>query len=350
MKIVLISSGALPVPPVGYGGLEQVVYDLAAGLVKDHEVHVIAPSESKLPEGCHLIDCGPCSGNAAQWELEAFQKYQNLIVSQEFKDAIWHDHTWRKFIYIAKANVPDLHVMSTLHGMLPYQCPPPVKHPSICGISKHHADTISAGLGVATRYVYNGVNLDKYPFEPDTPVSDRYLFLARITPFKGTHTFIDLMRSLQLEGDVVGDDQMVEDKAYVERVIQACTDYPKVRYWGGVDRSMASEMFRKAKAYVLPCSNNWQEPFGLTVIESMASGTPVFATKSGAIPELIIHGKTGIVVDFSQDLQGVIENFEKGVYHFKSEECRQRAEEFSRERMVDGYERLYMEVMENGGW
>lgn len=349
MKIVLISSGALPVPPKGYGGLEQVVYDLAAELVKEHEVHVIAPSDSRLPEGCNLIDCGPCSPNAAQWELEAFQKYQGMICSEEFKDAIWHDHTWRKFIYIAKANLPNLHVMSTLHGMLPYSSPPPVQRPSICGISKHHADSVSAGLGIATRYVYNGIDLARYPYKPEEPVSDKYLFLARITSFKGAHTFIDLMRSLQLSGDVIGDDQMVEDKAYVERVIQACNDYPKARYWGGVTREHAAQFFREAKAYILPCAQNWQEPFGLTVIEAMASGTPVIATASGAIPELIVEGETGFVVKSTQDLQDVVRHFEQ-CNPIKSGACRRRAEEFSRERMAEGYVKLYKEVLENGGW
>ena len=350
MKIVLISSGALPVPPVGYGGLEQVVYDLAAELVKEHEVHIIAPTESKLPEGCNLIDCGPCSSNARQWEFDAFQKYQGMFSSTEFKDAIWHDHTWRKFIYIAKANIPSLNVMSTLHGMLPYQSPPPVSRPSICGISKHHADTISAGLGIPTRFVYNGIDLEKYPYNPGEARTNRFLFLARITPFKGTHTFVDLMRSLQLEGDVIGDDQMVEDKAYVERIIQACNDYPKTRYWGGVSRAMAADLFRKAKAYILPCSQNWQEPFGLTVVESMASGCPVIATASGAIPELIVDGETGFVAKTTQDLQTIINQFNRGVYIITPEDCRKRAEVFSRKNMAKGYIARYHEVLENGGW
>jgi glycosyltransferase involved in cell wall biosynthesis len=350
MKIVLISSGALPVPPQGYGGLEQVVYDLAAELVKEHEVHVVAPTESKLPTGCNLIDGGPCVPNAAQWEFDVFQKYSGMFSSEEFKDAIWHDHTWRKFIYIAKANLPNLNVMSTLHGMLPYQSPPPVARPSLCGISMHHADSISAGLGIPTRFVYNGIDLQKYTYEPGQGRTDRYLFLARITPFKGTHTFVDVMRSLQLEGDVVGDDQLVEDKDYVARIIQACNDYPKIRYWGGIDRSMVSEMFRKAKAYILPCAQNWSEPFGLTVVESMASGCPVIATSSGAIPELIGSAETGIVVKSTQMLSDVVNDINKGKIVFDPLACRKRAEEFSRERMAEGYLKLYQEVLENGGW
>jgi glycosyltransferase involved in cell wall biosynthesis len=348
MKVILISSGSLPCPPVGYGGLEQVVYDLAVGLKSlGHEVSVVAPTESILPDGINLIDCGPCKEHAQQWEHDAYTKYRPMMFSEEFKDAIWHDHTWTKGAYISKIENPKLHVCSTLHGMLPYTTPPPVQRPSMIGISKHHADSISAGLGIPVRYVYNGINLDKYKMGEDKR-ADRWLFLARMTPFKGAHVFVDLMKQLQLKGDLIGDDTMVEDKEYVHRLLMACNDYPSVRYWGGVPRSMAIDFFRKSKAYVLPCGQGWQEPFGLTVIESQACGTPVLATASGAIPELIVDGKTGFVVKSQQDLRQIIES---GVMDsLSSSDCRENAEKFSLLQMAKNYANLYQELLTNGGW
>ncbi|HEY6020425.1 MAG TPA: glycosyltransferase family 4 protein, partial [Candidatus Paceibacterota bacterium] len=254
MKIVLLSSGTLPVPVPGYGGLEQVVADLAISLDKmGHDVSVVAPSESTIGRfgNIKLIDGGPCSPNAHQWEFDAYQKYRPLMDSEEYKDAIWHDHSWRKAVYVAKAENPKLKVCSTLHGMLCYQTPPPVKNPSMIGISKHHADSISAGLGIPVRFVYNGIDLEKYS-GGDGKRSDRYLFLARMTPFKGAHVFIDLVKQLGAKGDLVGDDTLVEDKGYVERLLMACNEYPGVRYWGGVPRSMAVDFFRKTKLYILP--------------------------------------------------------------------------------------------------
>ena len=348
MKIVLVSTGVLPVPPVGYGGLEQIVYDLAVSLKdRGHEVFVVGPSESKLPEGITLIADVPCNNNAHQWEAEAYNKYRPMMDSEEFKDAVWHDHSWQKAVYIAKTQNPKLNVCSTLHGMLPYHTPPPVTRPSMIGISKHHADSISAGLGIPVRFVYNGIDLARYEVG-NGERADRYLFLARMTAFKGAHTFIDVMRQLKAKGDLVGDDTIVEDQGYVQRLLMACNEYQDVRYWGGVPRDMAADFFRKAKAYILPCNQGWQEPFGLTVVESMACGTPVIATRSGAIPELIEEGKTGLVVDSIQDLPEAVSSGKTDKMSRK--DCRKRAEQFSREKMAEGYEKLYHEVLENGGW
>lgn len=350
-KVVLVSSGALTVPPAGYGGLEQVVYDLAYGLDKmGHEVFIIAPQGSTPPPGsnCRILEglAGP-NPDARGWEFDSFQKYRPMMDSEELKDAVWHDHTWGKFIYAAKQQNPKLNVCSTLHGMLCYHTPPPVKKPSIIGISKSHADSISAGLGIPVRFVYNGIDLGKYQMGDDSKRTDRYLFLARMTAFKGAHTFVDLMRQLQLKGDLVGDDTMVEDKQYVERLLLACNDYPSVRYWGGVPRSMAVKFFQRAKLYLLPCNPGWEEPFGLSVIESMACGTPVIATPSGALKELVDES-SGVIVKSLQDLPEAVKSFDFSKVTAKS--CRARAEQFSRERMAEGYDKLYDEVLERGGW
>jgi len=349
MKIVLISTGVLPVPPVGYGGLEQIIYDLAVPLAeKGHDVHVVAPSESKLPGNVHLIDGGVCLPNAHQWEMECYEK-QILprLSSAEFKDAVWHDHSWRKMIYLAKIDNSKLNVMSTLHGMLCYQKPPPISKPSIAGISKSHAGILSAGLGIPIRFVYNGINLDNYIYNGGDR-NGRYLFLARITPFKGTHVFLDLMNQLNLKGDIVGDDALVEDQEYVNRILKGCNESKNVRYWGGVPRDRASELFRQSKCYILPCTPGWEEPFGLTVIEAMASGCPVIATKSGAIPELVTQGVDGYVSDTIYDLPKYVNDEALSV--ITPENCRKKAEMFSRENMADGYLKLYNEVLDHGGW
>jgi glycosyltransferase involved in cell wall biosynthesis len=146
---------------------------------------------------------------------------------------------------------------------------------------------------------------------------------------------------------VVGDDVLVEDKGYVERVLMACNSLPSVRYWGGVPRDMAIEFFRKAKAYILPLTPGWEEPFGLTIVEAMACGCPVVATNSGAIPELIDEGKTGFVAKSLQDLPGILQS--EGLKQIKAEDCRVQAEKFSRENMTNGYIKLYEEVLQ-GGW
>jgi glycosyltransferase involved in cell wall biosynthesis len=350
MKIVLISSGVLPVPCPGYGGLEMVVADLAISLDKlGHEVYVICPTESKIAEYGKIqhIDGGPINPNAHEWEAKAYEKYAPMLLSEMFKGAIIHDHSWRKFPYLLKMDHKELNLTATLHGMLCYHKPPPMEKPSLIGLSKRHADMMSGGLGVPVRFCYNGIDLEKYSFNGGKR-NNNYLFLARITAFKGAHVFADTIKQMNARGDIVGDDQMVEDKDYVKRILEVCNNYPNLRYWGGVSRERAVEFFKKSKCYVLPCTPGWEEPFGLTVIEAMACGCPVVATASGAIPELIENGKSGYVLLYSQDLTKALSN--DMLSQIKAEDCRKQAEKFSREAMAENYLKLYAEVLENGGW
>jgi len=338
------------VPPLGYGGLEQVVADLAICLDRmGHEVYVFCPDESTIDSYGKItkVGCGPCSPNAREWEAKALELCSPIFLDQRFKDAILHCHMWTKPIYLLKQANPKLNVLSTLHGMLPYQSPPPVEKPCMVGISVHHAATIAKGLKIQTRHVYNGIDLGKYSYYSGER-SDRFLFLARMTPFKGAHVFTEAMINMGVKGDLVGDDTMVEDKDFVLRLMMACDQYPNVTYWGGVDRDRTAKFFQQAKCYVLPCTNGWQEPFGLTVIEAMACGCPVVAAASGAIPELIVDGKTGYVVNDIQDLSSYLQDDKIGA--IESSECRSRAEFFSRERMSEEYVKLYEECVNHGGW
>ena len=347
MKILLISSGILEVPPLGYGGLEQIVADLAIELDKiGHTVCVVCPNESTIGNIGNIDAwvCGEKNRNAHQWEREAFEKYKNRLI--EFD--IIHDHSWTKPSYLAKIDNPKLNVISTLHGMLgpgsPYGSPPPVDKPCFVGISKDHAQSIASFLGIASRFCYNGIDLDKYRFKQEK--SDRYLFLARINPYKAPHVFIDLMKQANKQGDIVGDDILVEDPNYVEKVLMMCNDLQgQIKYWGGATRDRAMEFFQNAKAYIAPLLPPWREPFNLCVIESMACGTPVIGTANGALPELIEHGKSGFVC---QTIFDMLQYLNK-VNEIRPEECRQRAEQFSRKRMVDTYLELYNEVIK-GGW
>ena len=349
MKVILISSGVLPVYPKGYGGLEAVVGDLAVCLDRlGHEVYVVCQNESDIGKQGNIIqiNCGPCNPNAKEWESKALELCAPIIM--DMPDAIIHDHTWTKPVYLLKRDNPGLHVMSTLHGMLPYQIPPPVDKPCMAGISQHHAETIRKGLTIDVRFVYNGVDLDRYVYGGCSNISDKYLFLARMTPFKGAHVFFSLMQMLGLKGDLVGDDQMVENKEYVSQLMQACVSYPDVRYWGGVSRERAVQFFRDAKAYILPCDAGWQEPFGLTVVEAMACGCPVIATASGAIPELVEEGATGFVVPDANGLPDLLKSGK--IESIKPEDCRKRAEMFSREAMAEGYIRLYEDLLNGMSW
>lgn len=349
MKILQISSGVLPVPPLSYGGLEMICFDLSYCLAeKGHEVHIVCSDEStadKYHKNIACIRMGPSQGNAHEWEMNAHNKIMEQNIYNQFE--IIHTHDWKKFAYIAKMQNPQLNVISTLHGMCPYNQPPPIPKPCMVGISKSHAQHMSSVLGIPVKHCYNGVDLDKYGFNRNSR-NGRYLFLGRINNYKAPHAFLDLIKETMTYGDVVGDDSMVEDPMYVERILLTCNDmHGRATYWGDVSRDRAVEFLQESKAVIMPHLAPWQEPFGLVAIEAMACGTPVLATNNGALTELVKHDITGYLADFYQDLAQYMND--KALNKIKALDCRKQAEVFSRENMCKNYLLLYQKVLE-GGW
>jgi glycosyltransferase involved in cell wall biosynthesis len=109
---------------------------------------------------------------------------------------------------------------------------------------------------------------------------------------------------------------------------------------GEVSHGEKVELLQHARATVFPIS--WQEPFGLVMIESMACGTPVIATRWGAVPEVIEHGRSGIIVDDYREMAGALAEADE----LEPAECRRSAEErFSAERMVQDYVAAYEAVL-----
>lgn len=349
MKILQISSGVLPVPPPGYGGLEQIVFDLSLSLAEmGHEVSIVCPDDSTADQFHENIRCvkrGPREPNAHQWEQNAHDRAMEEGLYKQFD--IIHSHDWRKPVYVAVMQDPSLKVISTVHGMCPYNQPPPVSKPCFVGLSKSHAMQISSILGINVKFCYNGIDLTRYAFNGGER-TDRYLFLARINHYKAPHEFLNLLKAAKVKGDVVGDDVLVEDPSYVERILLMVNDMGgQATYWGGVNRERAAEFFRKAKAYILPLLPPWSEPFGLTPVESLAAGTPVIATLNGALPEIVQHGVHGYLSPYVQDLSRYMTD--EALSKIDPQVCRARAQEFSRQNMAQNYLALYEECL-NGGW
>ncbi len=343
MKILQISSGVIETPPLNYGGLEAVVSDLAVELGKaGHKVCVVATADSKIGnihENVDLWDCGEKDPNAHKWEWEAYQKIKDRL--NEFD--IIHDHSWLKAIY-SDPNAKKLPLVATCHGMPAYQCPPPVPYPSFIGLSRSHAELYSGCMKTPFRFAYNGIDLDKYEYKEKK--GDRILFLARITSLKGAHNFIDIIKQTEFEADMVGDDVLVEDRAYVDRILDSVNLLDgRISYWGQQSRERCVEFFQNAKCYIMPLTPPWSEPFGLTVIESMACGTPVIATPNGSMPELIVHGVSGFICGIDE-----IPAYIGRIDEIDPADCRRRAEMFSRERMCQKYLQLYSEKINRGGW
>jgi len=338
MKILLISSGIIPVPPPSYGGLEQVIADLAIELDKmGHRVVVLCP-EGSLIGTVGNIDAwviGAPTFNAHAWEYNAFvqtSKYYNSF-------DIIHDHSWRKFSYLS--GHPN--IISTLHGICPYEASP-IPKPCFVGISKNHAKEVSEKMKIHCECVYNGINLENYVLPHNNKKEGFYLFVGRINVSKGPHYFIQLMKQYKKKGIIIGDDIFVEDRNFALKVKRTAIENG-IGYLGNRPRDFVIEMMQKCKAVVMPLDmKNWSEPFGLFVVEANACGVPVISTRNGALPELIKDGENGMLYDSPLSIKlDLLPSINKT-------KCRKAAEKFSRRKMAQEYLKLYEKILKGERW
>jgi glycosyltransferase involved in cell wall biosynthesis len=194
-----------------------------------------------------------------------------------------------------------------------------------------------------TDTVYNAVDIDNYSFRPER--GDYLVFLGRISPEKRPDRAIDLARDVGMKLIIAAKIDPV-DAEYWDVAIQPLIDANPdlIEYVGEVDESGKSELLGGAWAYLFPI--DWPEPFGLTMVEAMATGTPVVAFRAGSVPEVVEHGVTGFVCESFSEMVDAI----KKIGSIERAACRQRAEEhFSPTAMTSGYERAYKRLINSNG-
>jgi len=343
IKIGLISTTIYPLsyPFRGYGGIEPLVANLAVELKKrGHEVVVFAPKGSSLPEGIEVVETvEPTIQYQYEHEEQACKKVVEWL--KKNKIDILHDNTHQKYIYLYKMKHPKLKLCSTLHNQCNFQNPPPgVRYMNLIGISDHHCREASSILGIHLERVYNGIDLNKYIYNEDK--EDYFLFLSRISRFKGAHEAIEAAKQLRVSLKVAGEDVFVQDPSYVMRIMQSCTG--NIKYLGNIAEEKKIDLLSKAKALVLPLQ--WNEPFGLVAIEALASGTPVITTPMGAMPEIVSHRKDGFLCSNFEEIKLAM----KLVDEIDPQDCKKKAEQFTIQKMAENYERLYEKILRGEEW
>ena len=202
MKIALISSNLLPVPPSGYGGAEQVIWDLVCSLIEmGHKVVLFAPNQSKVPPNGFLVETGSAPEKVhVDWrglEKQAYEKYKGML--QDFD--IIHSQSWFHFPYLAKNADHTIRVCATHHGHLNFKTKPPgVEKMNLIAISRFMAEQYSLTLGVHVHWVYNGIDLARYPFKKNH--GDRLLYVGRFAEYKQPHVAIEVAKRLKMPLDV----------------------------------------------------------------------------------------------------------------------------------------------------
>jgi glycosyltransferase involved in cell wall biosynthesis len=185
--------------------------------------------------------------------------------------------------------------------------------------------------------VHNGIDLSHFRFR--SKPGDYLVFLGRISPEKRPDRAIELARDLGMRLVMAAKVDDV-DRAYYEHAIRPLIESSSlIDFVGEVDEVTKDEILGNAYAYLFPI--DWPEPFGLTMAESMATGTPVVAYRAGSVPEVIVDGVTGFICRSFREMLEAIPR----VAHLDRAACRRHVEaHFSASTMADGYEAVYREL------
>ena len=198
-------------------------------------------------------------------------------------------------------------------------------------------------IGIPSKYVYNGIALEDYPFNATR--GERLLYIGRITKFKQPDVAIGLAILTRVPLDIIGGDRLVDDPSYVAW-LKGYSDSQNIRYIGEVSHEVKLRYLRDSRSVLIPSA--FGEPFGLVAVEALASGRPVVCLDDGALSELVEDGVSGFVCASSREMARVIR---EGLdLKLIGEHCRRRAERFSREKMAEGYLGLYSEVLKGNEW
>jgi glycosyltransferase involved in cell wall biosynthesis len=343
MRIVITADPYLPVPPKLYGGIERVIDFLVRGLVRrGHGVTLVAHPDSDVPAALAPYGAPP-----------HFRSDRRLVELWQVGSRLWS----------MRREVDVIHSFGRLAALLPVL---PFRSPA--KIQSYQRDLLPesgirrairlsrgslsftacathmyAGKGIRGSWttVFNGVDFEKYtPVErlsTDAPLA----FLGRLERMKGAHHAIQIARAagrrLELAGNVV---RSGPDAGYFESEIAPHVDGEEIRYLGPVDDDQKNALLGRASALLMPIE--WDEPFGIVMVEAMACGTPVVAFDRGSVREVVREGVNGFIVS---DRESAVEALTRIPSLDRSTVRRDAEDRFGAETIVSDYERLYQSVL-----
>ncbi len=334
MHIAMLSPIAWRTPPQHYGPWESVTSLLTEGLVScGHQVTLFATQDSQTSGSLHAV----CAHGYEEDTSILPKVWECLHISELFERAEQFDiiHNQFDFLPLSYSGLVDTPMLTTIHGF---------SSPNILPVyKKYNGKTSYVSISAADRAadldyirtIHHGIDLKQFDFqaEPD----DTLLFFGRIHPDKGVGEALEVAKACGKKLLLAG---IIQDEEYFRRTVEPQLDKQQAIYLGSVGPVQRNQLLGKASALLHLIQ--FDEPFGLSVIESMACGTPVIAFNRGSMPELIEDGHNGFLVNTIEEAIKAVARIEE----IERAACRRRVErDFTIERMTEQYIEVYREIL-----
>ncbi len=364
---------------LGYAPIETIIHHVHQGIQSLGHRSIVACSGDSRMSGEQYVTVGRSLGDYCCQDTPMRQDIVKVHLSRALERTqrgdidIIHMHEWLDYIYDGVFN-PSLPIVMTLHvpaedsviNEVQERWCSRLPEPSLyyVAISDYQKRQYS-GLVDVCKTIYHGIEVNDFPLK-ERPDKESYLFtIGRIARVKGQDKAIEIARKTGSKLIIAGcvqnkpaDKAFCEDlrksidltvdvgkhpveKGYYDKVIKPLLDCDKqIIYIGELDNAQKKQWYRHARATLFPIQ--WGEPFGLVLIESMACGTPILAFNEGAVAEIVVHGKTGFVVESLTDMIAKVDLIDR----IDPGECRRHVEDrFSIARMANSYLELYQQIV-----
>jgi len=336
VHIAMLSPIAWRTPPRHYGPWESVASLLTEGLVaRGHDVTLFATADSETSGTLHAV----CPRGYEEDRSLIPKVWECLHISELFEHADVYDMIHNQFDYLplTYTGLTSTPVVTTIHGF---------SSPGILPVyKKYNNKAFYVSISDADRSpdldyiktIHHGIDIKQFDFQP-TP-DDYLVFFGRIHNDKGARQAIEIAKACSKKLILAG---IIQDQAYHDQYVSPHIDNERVIYAGSVGPIERNRLLGKACVLLHPIQ--FDEPFGLSVIESMACGTPVIAFDRGSMPELIENGKNGFLVKNVEEAIEAVAHIEK----IDRATCRRHVERhFTVDRMIDEYIKVYKMILDS---
>ena len=334
-RIAILSPVAWRTPPRQYGAWETVASNIAEGLVaRGWDVTLFATGDSLTAGKLHsVIETGYEEDSTLDPKVAEYLHISEVFERADEFDLIHSHYDFMALTYTRLVNTP---VLTTIHGF---------SSPQIMRVYQKYRDGNFVSISNSDRAeglnylatVYNGIDLSLYPLQETR--GEELIFLGRIHPDKGVHLAIEVAQKSGVPLVIAG---IIQDESYFREQVEPHIDGKLIQFLGSVDAAGKNQLFARAKA--LLHLNTIPERFGLVLAEANAAGVPVIAMDLGSCREVIADGTTGFLVNNVLEAVQALERTSEII----PAACREHVKQnFSIEKMVEGYEAVYTQIFAN---